>query len=288
MGTMWRNRPRGGVRTLSALGLLVLTAAAPLAARKATSAQKTGRVEGVVTDRSNGVPVLGADVTLSLSADSAPMARAETDSTGAFALDPVPPGSYTLVIRRMGYQELAYTFDLVEGSDFDVSAALVPQALSLDPIVVAVDRKISPEMRTFEARQATGIGTFITREEIERRRPTRTTDIFRTVPLVRVRPNNATGLSMLTMRNGCQPQMVIDGLPVASGYVSPDLTFRPDDIEAIEVYSAATTPPEYPYTGCGTIVVWTRQPKRMTGPPTPWKLLGGLAALVTLTSIIMR
>jgi len=99
---------------------------------------------------------------------------------------------------------------------------------------------------------------------------------------------NATGRAMLTMRDGCRPQMVMDGAPIASGYVSLDLTLRPEDIEAIEVYGPATTPPQYGATGCGTIVIWTRQPRRIPGRSTPWALLGGLAAVVALVAIIFR
>lgn len=280
--------PRLGARAGSAVGVLLLALAAPLAAQQGTPGQRTGRALGTVTDRSNGTPVRDADVTLARSGTDAPVVSSQTDSAGFFVLDPVPPGTYTLVIGRIGYRPITYPITLGKGSDLEVRVALVPQALTLDPVVVTIRRRVSAEMQGFEARRVKGIGTFITREQIEQRRPAQVTDIFRTVPGVRIRPVNATGRSMLTMRGGCQPQMIIDGLPVASGYVSPDLTLRPQDIEAIEVYDAGTTPPQYGPTECGTIVFWTRKPRRSTSRGTPWKLLGGLAAVVAVMMTVFR
>lgn len=285
---IWTVFPRRGAGAASALGVLLLAVAASVAAQQGPPRQKTGRALGTVTDRSDDTPVRGADVTLAPPGTNAPLVSAQTDSAGFFMLDPVPPGTYTLVIGRIGYRQITHVVTLEKGSDLEVTAALVPEALALDPVVVTIHRKVSWEMQGFESRRVKGIGTFITRQQIEERHPSQVTDIFRTVPGVRVRPVNATGRSMLTMRGGCQPQVIIDGLPVASGYVSPDLTFRPRDIEAIEVYDAATSPPQFGRTACGTIVFWTRRARRVTAGRTPWKLLGGLVAVVAVMMTIFH
>ncbi|MEE4382073.1 MAG: hypothetical protein V2J02_08780, partial [Pseudomonadales bacterium] len=127
-------------------------------------------------------------------------------------------------------------------------------------------------------RKDRGLGHFIEREEIERRVPTRATDILRGTPAIRladigggrrdVRLNVQT-----TFGNDCEPRIFVDGmLARGRGVVELDEKSAPErsldflvnitDVEAIEVYArTSAVPAQYGGldTACGVIVVWTRR-----------------------------
>jgi hypothetical protein len=80
--------------------------------------------------------------------------------------------------------------------------------------------------------------------------------------------------------------LFIDGVASFEG-TSLDMILHPEDVEGIEIYTTATTPPQYSRGGCGVLVVWTRVPQRVQGNASWWKplvLLGGLVG----TLVILR
>ena len=209
--------------------------------------------------------------------------RFEVYGEGPFHLAPIEAGGYRLRITRLGYRAIDDTIRIVRDGETWVTVSMVPEAVDLEPLVVTAVRRTPPFMRDFERRRKMGIGRFITREEIEEASPFVTSDLFRTMPGVRVVPGGATGGPGLVLRGRCRPQLYIDGIP-AWREVSIDLALQPHDIEAIEVYSAGGTPVRYARNACGVILVWTRTPQAVDGDGSFWKrlvvvgglLLGGL------------
>jgi outer membrane receptor protein involved in Fe transport len=68
----------------------------------AASAQSTnGRVSGTVLDQTNGLPVTDANV--GLFQGGASVRNTKTNSRGAFSIDSVAPGLYTLIVESPGY-----------------------------------------------------------------------------------------------------------------------------------------------------------------------------------------
>src|SRR5690606_18095702 len=127
-------------------------------------------------------------------------------------------------------------------------------------------------MAAFFERRARGMGTFFTAEDIDRRNPSVTTDLFRTVPGARIeRVGNENVVVFRGQR--CVPLVWIDGMPATAGYLDPD-HFAPGTLGGVEVYmGVATVPVELMWMrgkgSCGVIALWTRlddppgkQPKR--------------------------
>src|SRR6266849_1506340 len=76
------------------------------------SAQTTGTLRGRVLDPS-GAGVPGASVTLSGPNNTVQVAQ--SDSTGNFASNPLPPGSYTIRVSANGFGLAEKTMDLPAG-----------------------------------------------------------------------------------------------------------------------------------------------------------------------------
>jgi len=262
------------------LGLTPGGGVAVQAATQAASgvAERGVRVSGMIVDGHNLRPLAGAMIVLIETATGRGAASGETDKGGAFALRPVPPGTYALNVQRIGYRSSSSTLDLVADVNPDVTLSLLPHGLSLRPLVVTVARRAARPSE-FERRRAVGNGTYVTRADIESQHPLLVTDLFRTVPGIRIDPGRFGNI--VTLRGSCRPSMYFDGIAVDAG-LSLDLSLRPDDVEGIEVYSNATTPAEYGRNACGVILVWTRQPVQVQGHTAWWKPLlvaGGVVGL---------
>lgn len=86
--------------------LTILTLAFTMGALQPATAQPSnddGRIIGEVIDAGNEEPLSGATVALRSPADSSLVTGTTTDSTGAFALDNVPFGTYTLRVSFVGF-----------------------------------------------------------------------------------------------------------------------------------------------------------------------------------------
>ena len=95
-----------------------------------------------------------------------------TDARGAFHLPQVKPGSYTLSMRRLGYDPLTMTFVILEGTPMSVDFELTTLAVRIAPLNIKAER-ISPKLRAvgFESRlRSSGAppSHFVTRAEIEK------------------------------------------------------------------------------------------------------------------------
>ncbi|MCJ7627914.1 MAG: TonB-dependent receptor plug domain-containing protein, partial [Longimicrobiales bacterium] len=128
----------------------------------------------------------------------------------------------------------------------------------------------------FKRRVETGLGIYITRDEVEARNPLLVSDLLREVPGLdlqasgygsrpSVRMVRATGMN-------CVTQIFVDGFLMNGRAFSPTgfnpTDFRIDDVvsprsvEGIEVYRGlSTVPPEFlnPDADCGVIAIWTRR-----------------------------
>ena len=116
----------------------------------------------------------------------------------------------------------------------------------------------------FYWRQARGIGTFVTKDQIRARNVSALSDMLRSTPGVRfVRAGGGKGIRFISTSNRreCVPMIWLDGQR-AVGLELDDVSAN--DVEGMELYqSLASTPPQFSRGGgtpCGTIVVWSRVP----------------------------
>jgi Carboxypeptidase regulatory-like domain/TonB-dependent Receptor Plug Domain len=240
-----------GERLVAAAPSTQDSAAGATPARKPLgSAQLSGTVVGA-----DGKPLEGAQVYL---VGAAVGARA--DSRGIFRLSGLPAGTQTVEVRQLSYAPKRYTVDLSPSRESKLTAVMDSKAQVLN--TVTIEGKASSNIPGFDDRAKRGLGTFLNRDEIEKRQSVLTTDLFRTIPGLSVGFDGTNYVVQSSRGAGCQVQWWLDGAPYDNSQNDLDQTIRPDDIEAVEVYKS---PSEVPVQfqghngSCGTILVWTKR-----------------------------
>ncbi len=190
-----------------------------------------------------------------------------TDADGAFRFDQLPDGAARLVVRRLGFRPETLSVEVPQLPGGPVAVLLERVAQPLTPVFVREARRTQPMASGFDRRRTSGFGHFITRADIERENPQRTTDLLRRVPGLTF--SSPDGSPMARFRGGtsgargCEAVYFLDGSPLGSGGLDVD-AIPPSSIEAIEVYNGAATVPAALRTvmapgGCGAVALWSRR-----------------------------
>ncbi|MEA3247321.1 MAG: carboxypeptidase regulatory-like domain-containing protein, partial [Gemmatimonadota bacterium] len=232
----------------------------------------------------NGVPVAHAEVII----EGTPY-RAATNDSGVYRIEIAPVGRVHVIVRRVGFEPADERAILKAGAGLQLDFELKGLPELLDSVMVR-EAGGNGRMADFWARRLIGVGAFITRDDIDRRHPSRSSDLLRMVTGVRVvagesgfdRPLITMGRNSVTanrlsrnntpvLGSDCRVAYYVDGSFVPSG------TFHMDDIsplmlEAVEIYRGpAETPARLRQrdTACGLIMIWTREPPPRQ-PPISW------------------
>jgi hypothetical protein len=233
-----------------------LAACAALLVRPLPAQTRGITVLGYVTDTASA-PVPAAEVVV-----AGLDATARTDESGAFTLTGLRPGNIVLTVRRLGFRARSDQFRTAPGDTLQILLDLVPIPAELAEVKVT-ERRVVRRLRAldeFDARRGQGFGSFVTRAEIERRRPMRTSDVLRSVSGVTVLAGRTGAELRMTRSRECAPDIYIDGREM-KGYRIDDLP--PSDIGGIEVFHGPSeTPPRFrrAEAGCGVVSIWTREP----------------------------
>jgi hypothetical protein len=217
-------------------------------------------VDGKVVDAGSNAPVAGATVRL-LGDDEREMASAVTDSAGAFAMTAEDGGRFRLAAAGRGYASaVSAALRIGQGDTLTVAFRLAADTALLEPLkVVASRRRRSAPIAAFYERATRGIGFgwFMTRERMEERQGARLSELLDRAPgLTRVPGRSGW---VMRGRGGCVPALYVDGMRLRFAGDRVDEWADPDDLEGVEVYTGAQAPPEYGAdTGCGAILLWTR------------------------------
>lgn len=228
-------------------------------------------INGRVVEEGTEQPITDAWVRL-LDDRRRTLASARTDDAGRFAFTRVNPGPLAFRVARIGYRETTTPYWRVDGGEsLDVTIRLDATAVLLAPLeITALTRSRSPMLAAFYNRLDRRIGgTFFSREDIERRRPARVTDLLVDVPGLRLQGGSTIGSRIATFERSlpgtgggaCPIQVYVDGMH-AKGEVSLNDLASPAGLEGMEVYKGlATVPPEFhtPEARCGVIALWTRR-----------------------------
>jgi hypothetical protein len=220
-------------------------------------AEGTHTLNGVVTDSARQ-PLSDVEITATVARGETNRAT-RTDSRGRFEIAALPSGKLSLEARRLGYASKTVEVD-VSASDATTSVEIVLTAVPEELQSVEVTAAAQGKLRGFyQRRQQRGtFARFLEEDEIRRLNPRIASDLFRTVPGVRL-ANNQSGGNAIRIR-GCQPMVWIDDQRVPGAEL--DDMVLPSDIAAIEFYpSAAGIPAQYLERGnrlCGLILVWTK------------------------------
>ena len=219
------------------------------------SAVLVGTVHGT-----NGTPLEGAQVLLL----GTPLGT-RTDQSGRFRLAGLPAGTQSVEVREIGYGPRRFAVDLSPHRQASLAAVLDERATVLKAIEVTAQR--GSDIPGFEQRRKTGMGTYITEQDIQRRQPISFTDIFRAQPGVQVTWDGSEYVIQMTRAAStgmnCPVQWYIDGSPFLASGSDMDGVLDPNQIVGIEIYKGPSeTPVQYQGSdggACGTVVVWTKR-----------------------------
>ena len=237
--------------TLARMVIAALLLLVPAAARAQI-------VQGYVTEDSTDAPVAG--VRVELRGEGIAPATTRTDSAGAFRMDLRTRGRYVLRVQHPGYAPVdSVPLEVGSNERVEVSLKMGRRPITLAPIIVRA--RADQGVHGFRDRVGRNtFGRFITREEMERRPSTRTSDLLRMMPGVRVVPGRA-GNNLILMRGGCLATVFVDGMQVRQFADSGvDVFVHPTSLEGVEVYNSPAGAPAIFQTaeGCGVVAFWTK------------------------------
>jgi hypothetical protein len=236
------------------------------------------RIEGWVIDEQTGDPVPSVDLVVR-AGNERYIASTVTDDRGQFQLQFSQINAISIYASRIGYADNQTPVLRFGDNDFfRVEIRLDPVAVLLAPLEVLARRKAerSPVLENFDRRVNLGNGYYITRDQIEARRPSLVTDLLATVPGVRVVGSGAGNRRTIEIARAggrdCPVQIFVDGMLVTrrirpgfgaptAGYTIDDVA-APNSVEGIEIYRGlSTVPPEFltPDADCGVVAIWTRR-----------------------------
>ncbi|MBL0939454.1 MAG: carboxypeptidase-like regulatory domain-containing protein [Gemmatimonadaceae bacterium] len=268
--------------------LVLLAFCSFVAGPTAASAQQvaaTTSLAGIVLVDSTERPIAGAEVEL-----IGTTFRARSDSSGAFFIAGVPPGSYRLQVRAVGYSPILVDLALGREKMEDVDILLRPVAQELERVDVRA--ALTPTARNllgFESRRKFGIGKFLDSTALWRFGDRQWAQaIVAQSPGVRATSYGAS--SALTVgsrgpsspRNGlpsgdvvdirrgakpaCYMRVYVDGVLHYNSQAGESLfdvtNYNGPQIVAAEVYTAAQLPAEFNRMGaasCGAVLLWTKR-----------------------------
>lgn len=217
-------------------------------------ARRDGLLRGTVAAAAGGKPVAGAQVGVI----DGPQTR--TNDRGEWTLSGAPTGTRMLEVRALGYYPDRRRVDVVAGAP-PVNVKLSTLRAVLDTVKIVASRLRNDE--GFERRRRSGMGRFVTEEDMKRFPVIQTSDFFTRLPGIRRDGPQAKILmrGALGPDGWCEPAVFIDGHEM-SFMAAEDIDdwVPPHKVQAIEIYSEGTAPPQFHpgLRGCGSIVIWTK------------------------------
>jgi hypothetical protein len=187
-----------------------------------------------------------------------------TNENGDFTLAHLPTGTQTVRVRKLGFSSVEKVVELVARTPTRVTVDLgeyVPQMRA-----VSVETKSDSTLRQvgFTRREKTGMGTYLTAEDLLKKPGNTFLEIFSTIPGVRTmidRNGDPYLVSTRDPRLGCV-NYYLDGV-YQQNIDNSAINHRMlrTEIGAMEIYQPSFTPIEYTppeRSGCMAILVWTK------------------------------
>ena len=186
-----------------------------------------------------------------------------TRQDGTFGFGELPSGTQALVVRQLGFEPVEVAVELSGRTPKAVTVTMSKPAQVLNPVAVTETASAVREQVGFDRRKKIGFGYFLDTKDIDDRQATRVTDLFRSVPSLRVVPAGMDYVveSARDVQGGCV-RYVVDGSPYQSLFPGDvDRIMPPHDLAAVEVYTGSNTPAEFQGAGsssCTTVVMWSK------------------------------
>jgi hypothetical protein len=265
--------------TLTGSVVVGLLAAHRLAAQ---ASEASPMLRGRIIDARTAAPIRDVSVTITTGRDT--LGRARSDTSGMFqSLIGAPATSVVVHFNRIGYR--ADSLKLATGLEAPLRVAMVPLNATANTLAAIVVRDTARSGFERRARRNTG-GAFIRLEDIEKTKPVRTSDLFRSYPGVRI--DDSSGVTQLVSLRSTRQQAPTSRKAIIAGetvmlpstnaarcvlrigtdgrLMPPDFSVddvRPADVIGIELYlGAATIPTEFSSVQrdapCGIVMIWTK------------------------------
>lgn len=225
----------------------------------------SGKIVGQVLDQRDRAPVSGAEVRIRGTG-----LIQLSDRGGRFSFPTVPSGPKVLEVSHLSYRVRTDSILVIGDETLEIEVAVAPDPLPLEPLLVSVRSRVL-EDGGFYRRRAQGLsGHMFTREQIQERNPNRLTDMFISIPGVRVAQRDGVAGPVVLVPRGklldggtdsCYPTVWMDG--IATDMRDLDMV-SPDHLEGLEVYVGARTPLRF-NSDCGAILIWTYLPEKRGG-----------------------
>jgi carboxypeptidase family protein len=241
---------------------------------------QVGGLHGTVLRDTLGHGVRGAEVRID------PVDRTvQTNLIGEFSFSQLPAGRYAILVRAVGFEVFRDSIEVKPGIRLDVEVVLTQLAVQLSPqVTTAQSRATSEGLRGMEDRARTHVGGyFVTDSMLRARENERLTLFFGRIPGITQVLGTRTGSVFLSSGRGTTAHDRTDGsFPLGHCYITvyvdgfrlflgPSTPFNapPDvsgmmaqDYAGVEYYpGGAAIPAQFNATGsgCGTLLLWTRQ-----------------------------
>ena len=255
------------------LALAIAMAAGNVFLSAAASAQEAVRIAGIIPEGGTRAPVEGAAVRL---ADPSGSARETiTGPDGAFAFARIAPGTYTLGVRRLGYEVLSMPLEIGPAAPPRLDVQLTPRAIPLEPLEVGVEGRPPRLVESgFYDRMEEGWGVFLEPRWIEanKRGFVRLADFMSTLQMRAPLPRCPKIPVYLDRRlvggadgSGTSRPHSLNPAGTFRSPVAPPPTLLEElsvhDLGAAELYQPGSKVPFFAWDGasmfCGAIILWS-------------------------------
>ena len=222
-----------------------------------------GTVEGHITDRSTGQPLLGANVVITSPQLESPTGAA-TNMEGAYRVGNLPEGTYTIRVSYIGFDDETVTTELRASETVVVDFALSPSAIQLEEIHV-----VTASRRRERIEDAPAAISVISERNIRRESNTNLGDYMKTVKGVDFTQsgvdsynlsargfNSSFSSRLLTLTDGRMAN--VPSLRLIAYNVIPVIS---DDVQQIEVVLGPSSAMYGPNAHSGVLNIITKPPR---------------------------
>lgn len=225
------------------------------------------RLRGVVITADGGRPLADAQIGVV----DGPQTRA--NARGEWSIDNAPEGTRAIEVRAVGYYPVRRAVNILHGAATGAEPSGGSALIRVDMVTfksVLETVKVTANYAKYENRigflnrSRSGLGHFLSAEDIARRYNMVTSELFRMVPGLFLDGGSDPDKKIMmrgTFEERCVPVIYVND------HLMPELTaddldnyVRPSEIAGIEVYSETQVPPQFQpgLNGCGSIVIWTK------------------------------
>jgi len=154
-------------------------------------AQSRGRIVGRVTDADNGDFLPGANVII-----SGTNFGDASDRAGMYSIENVPPGTYTLAVSYIGYEEFSTEVTVTAGSTVNQDIALKVSYVEMEEVVVTGLRQ-GQRKALSQQRTAPNIVNVVAAEQMQRFPDLNTAEVMQRIPGISITRDQGEGRYVL-------------------------------------------------------------------------------------------